>query len=261
MYLRQDAIQKELKYQKACLSKYQSVLNELPPGELQSYGSKGHIYYRVRNGEQRYSISVKDKAKLELFKFKMLLLDMCGILENNILQLESVRSIRTFDPNILMENPGCIYHDLPGKYISETGFVSASEWAEVYVPPREKYKEEHKYPTLSGYKVCSTHEQYIMDFYWRMKIPTRYEPKVVLNSGAELFPDFEPFARKLNRSIYHEHAGKISAGSYQGTYLWKQKEYLFAGLIPDEDYFFTYGRRDKTMDQQQVEGIIRLHLF
>ena len=257
-------IQMELNEEMRDLSRYEEMLAKLPAGKLYEEGRGRRTYYKVyREGTKSY-IRKEDERLVNELKLRAMLEDMCGIIRSNVEWLKLSAGMLSYDPNRLVGAEEKIYHDLPTEYLEMTGFLSERKWAETLVPPREKYEEEHKILTKSGYVVVSSHEEFIANTYTEMGIPFQYEPKLLVTDQfgtvKEAYPDFHVYVRRERRTKYHEHAGKVSDPTYRSSCMWRMTQYVNGGMFLDDDLIFTFGERDGTYDPAKILGKINLHM-
>ena len=72
--------------------------------------------------------------------------------------------------------------------ISDDEYVK--RWLEDFPGEQNTYPEQGKYETDQGEIVRSKSEKILADTFHKLKVPYRYEPKVILDNHKSFYPDF-----------------------------------------------------------------------
>lgn len=131
----------------------------------------------------------------------------------------------------------------------------------------EKWKKnmllsENTYPKLSnimtenGEQVRSKTEKILADKLLKNHIPYVYEPKVVLNDGKYLFPDFAMLNVRLRKTYYHEHFGMMDNPEYSIRTIEKIEEYQRNGYWPGKNMLYTFETKSRMPDMRNLDKMI-----
>ena len=112
----------------------------------------------------------------------------------------------------------------------------------------EQFPKPMIYP-FNGIQYRSAAEQSIATFYTEMGIPFKYEPEVkLIGMKKPQYPDFVLYIPELTTCKFHEHYGLMSLNNYVRDIKLKCGTYTDAGLLLDQDVFFTYNTEDQPLD-------------
>ena len=111
-----------------------------------------------------------------------------------------------------------------------------------------KFPKSDLYP-FNGILYRSAAERDIATFYTEMGIPFKYEPEIqFIGMTKPQYPDFVFYVKELETCKIHEHYGLMSHSSYVRDLKLKCGTYTDAGLLLDQDVFFTYNTEDQPLD-------------
>ena len=124
-----------------------------------------------------------------------------------------------------------------------------------------KYPKPMIYP-FNGIQYRSTFEKEAAMYYTEMDIPFKYEPEMYLfGSKKPQFPDFVLYIPELDTCKIHEHLGLMNYLSYSRELKLKCSTFIDAGLLLDQDVFFTYSDEDNPLDMGSLAAEINTSIF
>lgn len=130
------------------------------------------------------------------------------------------------------------------------------EWANSPYDHNAPYPENLILKTVSGNKVRSKSEMLIDMALYTHKIPFRYECALQLG-GNIIYPDFTIRHPKTGGLYYWEHFGKMDDPDYCYETGYKLRQYITNGIIPTYQLIATYETKDRPLDAQTVEDIVK----
>ena len=142
----------------------------------------------------------------------------------------------------------------------EDYFIPSTEEAERW--GKEKYEKNTLYPeylvhqSSSGNLVRSKSECMIDTMLFINKIPFRYECAIELGE-AKVFPDFTIMHPKTGKIYYWEHFGLMDNPEYAHKAFLKQELYVSYGIVPTHQLIITYETKDRPLDSNEIEKIIK----
>ena len=92
-------------------------------------------------------------------------------------------------------------------------------------------------------------------------IPYRYEPKLELEDGTCMFPDFIVLNVRCRKTVYWEHFGLVSDGDYARKALQKLELYEENGFVVGEDLLFSTESAASPLNVRQLEAKIQKYLL
>ena len=115
-----------------------------------------------------------------------------------------------------------------------------------------KYPKPMLYP-FNGIQYRSEAEREIAIFYTENGIPFKYEPELhIAGMNRPVYPDFVLHIPELETCKFHEHYGMMSFAKYVRDTKIKCSSYVDAGLLLDQDVFFTYNTEDQPLDIRYI---------
>ena len=124
-----------------------------------------------------------------------------------------------------------------------------------------------KYPkpmihSFNGIQYRSTYEKEAAMCYTEMGIPFKYEPELFLFGVKKpQYPDFILYIPELDTCKIHEHLGLMNYSSYARDQKLKCSTYTDAGLLIDQDVFFTYSNEDQPLDMRYLAAKLNTSVF
>ncbi len=110
------------------------------------------------------------------------------------------------------------------------------------------------YP-FNGIQYRSDVERQIAIGYTEMNVPFKYEPELWLEGMRKpIYPDFLLYIPELETCKIHEHYGLMNFAKYVRDAKLKCSTYIDAGLIMDQDVFFTYNTEDQPFDFRYISA-------
>ncbi|MBQ8139540.1 MAG: hypothetical protein IJ195_08820 [Lachnospiraceae bacterium] len=140
-------------------------------------------------------------------------------------------------------------------YPTDTEFIN--DWYKDFVEDDNPYPKETSYRTDRGESVRSKSEKIIADILYKYGIPYVYEPKLRLNNGKNLFPDFALLDLKARKTIYWEHFGLASDGEYASKAMTKLGVYENEGFVVGRDLLFSVESSETPLNIKVIERKVR----
>ena len=153
-----------------------------------------------------------------------------------------------------------IYHQEWGKLIApyfKAPKMESQKWMEEEYDHCPKYEENLIFKGTQGKMLRSKSEVIIDMMLYKYKIPFRYEAKLELNSGIDLYPDFTICHPVTGDIIYWEHFGKMDDVSYRNNACNKIRLYCENDIIPFVNLIATYETKEHPLSIVHVENIIK----
>lgn len=125
----------------------------------------------------------------------------------------------------------------------------------------ESYPKPMLYP-FNGIQYRSAAEKEIAKFYTDMGIPFKYEPEVkLIGMNKPQYPDFVLYIPELDTCKFHEHYGLMNLKNYTRDIKIKCSTYTDAGLLLDQDVYFTYNTEDKPLDVRYIAAKLNAVIY
>jgi len=116
------------------------------------------------------------------------------------------------------------------------------------------YPKPMLYP-FNGIQYRSDVERQIAIGYTEMNVPFKYEPELWLEGMRKpIYPDFLLYIPELETCKIHEHYGLMNFAKYVRDAKLKCSTYIDAGLLMDQDVFFTYNTEDQPFDLRYISA-------
>ena len=132
-----------------------------------------------------------------------------------------------------------------------TGFdVSASDG----------FAADRKYVTDSGCTVRSKSEKIIADLLTAYNIPYIYEPRVVLESGRVIYPDFAVLNVAKRKTYYWEHFGLVGDVEYSVKNFSKICEYEYCGIGLGKGLIVSFESSEYPLSTRRLKDKIEYYL-
>ncbi len=163
------------------------------------------------------------------------------------------------EKDILSSMPAEIRGFIDTDIYSDDSF--ARDWA------AQKYQAakrtaNHIHETLKHDFVRSKSELIIADRLFTNGIPYRYEQKLILGEGMNVYyPDFLILNKRTKQFFYWEHLGSMDDADYCLTNLGKLEDYANNGIIQGKNLIITYECKDRPLTTSMIDLMIREFLL
>ena len=116
------------------------------------------------------------------------------------------------------------------------------------------YAKPMQYP-FNGIQYRSDVERQIAIGYTEMNVMFKYEPELWLAGMKKpIYPDFFLYIPELDTCKIHEHYGLMSYVNYVRDAKLKSSTYIEAGLLLDQDVYFTYNTENLPFDFRYISA-------
>lgn len=105
----------------------------------------------------------------------------------------------------------------------------------------------------------SKSEKIITDYFFRNKIPYKYEKPLMLNGYSIVYPDFTLLSGKTNKEIYWEHQGRMDDPAYANVAINKIKTYEENGIFVGERLILTFETQSSVLNTGEISRIPQRH--
>lgn len=252
------------------LVKYQRVLDKridrYPEGKLHLIHTENRVQYYLRTKSDDKSgkyISKSDDKKLKVYMQKKYDEAAMKILAREINDCKRL--------SMKMSKIGqSSYEELQNIF---AGFPKETrQYIEPVALPDEEYvtlwlSEEYErkailddapmYVTMRGDRVRSKSELNIANTLYKYGIPYKYEYPFIMKNGRRVYPDFIVLNVRKRKEIYWEHRGMMDDRDYSRNAVFKNKEYLKAGLVLGNDLVITEETSMLPLGTDEIESVIR----
>lgn len=145
--------------------------------------------------------------------------------------------------------------------IIEPDELFIQSWKQKHVGHQNDYPAATTFLTEQGEKVRSKSEKILADLFQKYEIPYAYEPQLCLENGKYFYPDFALLNVRTRKTIYWEHFGLITDGTYASKAMQKLHAYEKDGLIIGENLLFSMESEVNPLDVRSVECKIEKNLL
>ena len=114
--------------------------------------------------------------------------------------------------------------------------------------------------TERGERVRSKSEKILADFFYRNRIPYKYECPLYLKNLGIVYPDFTFLSAKTGQEIYWEHDGRMDDPTYAQNAVRKICAYEENGIYPGERLILTFETEKTVLNMQIVERLVHKYL-
>lgn len=115
---------------------------------------------------------------------------------------------------------------------------------------------------FNGILYRSEYEKEAAMYYTENKIPFKYEPELyIFGSKKPQYPDFIFYIPELDTCKIHEHLGLMNYTFYSRDLKLKCNTFIDAGLLIDQDVFFTFSDEDQPLDTRYLAAKINTSIF
>lgn len=262
------------------LKKEQEILKLIQLAE-KNKGEKqdGTVQITTGRGRPQYYHSFKDPEGKKQLKYLSTKKDLdeikalaqysysCEFLKIAQEQLQAVRAaLKNIDEESLANVFGKL-HPARKKLINP--FVMDDDeyikrWESVEIPPSYFDPDLPEYYAERGERVRSKSEKIIADKYYMMGIPYRYEqPLILLDKGkrVKVRPDFTVLNMRTRTQRFHEHLGRMDDPKYINKNIYKLRLYEKNGIYVGDQLILTYESKDRPLDMNHLEMLIRRYIL
>ena len=227
-------------------------LEQLPQITLQKHIVHGNSLGRIKVDNHRYNLNSKiGKQSYDLMLQRNNLENLLQIYEA-IWNYYFRTPVPEFDPPRVIKtiNTGSGLVVMNRKY-----FDGLKNDANTTFPKPTNY-------FFNGTFYRSAAEREIAIFYTEMEIPFKYEPEVMLlGLKKPVYPDFVPYFKEIDTCMFHEHVGMLNSSNYITELKIKSSNYINAGMIPDQDVFFTTNSEESTFDIRYMAAKVNIAVY
>lgn len=142
--------------------------------------------------------------------------------------------------------------------IIESDEVFIKSWYDENQGGQNSYPIEGNIYTSKGEKVRSKSEKILADLFQKYSIPYVYEPRIKLENGQSLCPDFAILNKRTRKTIYWEHLGLIDQDEYAVRTMEKFHEYQKNNLRLGENLLLSMESSKSSLNTKIVEEQIKM---
>ena len=228
-------------------------LRELPKAYVQTHNVRGVLTLKVKSAEHKFNIdSIKGK---ELYNEAVEREDLeCRLKVYEAIWDRYYRMpVPVFDPPRTVRTLRTNYNE---QIVMDKAFFDSLK-----NDANTMYPKPMLYP-FNGIQYRSPAEKEIAIMYTEMGIPFKYEPEVHLAGMKKpQYPDFVPYFPELDTCKFHEHFGLMNYSSYNRDIKLKCSTYTDAGLLIDQDVFFTYNTESQPLDVRYIAAKLNAVIY
>ncbi len=219
-------------------------LRELPKVSMQEHRVRGVIIPKITMDNHKFNLD-SDKGR-ELYS-AMIERDH---LEQQLKIYEAIWNCYYKMPPPEYDPPEIVRKIRTGN--NETTIMDKAFFDNLKNDANKQYPKPMIYP-FNGIQYRSDAEREIAIFYTETGIPFKYEPEMHLYGiNRPVYPDFVLYIPELETCKFHEHYGMMSFAKYIRDAKIKCSSYIDAGLLLDQDVFFTYNTEDQPLDIRYI---------
>ena len=115
--------------------------------------------------------------------------------------------------------------------------------------------------TEQGERVRSKSEKILADYFFRNRIPYKYEKPLELKGYGTVHPDFTFLSKGTKQEIYWEHNGKMDDPEYARNAVRKICAYENNGILQGERLILTFETEKNVLDTRTVEKLADRYLL
>ncbi len=143
------------------------------------------------------------------------------------------------------------------KPYEKTDLAFAEEWMKKPYQRKEfDPMDDSEFYTRKGERVRSKTEIQIADRMLDRTMWYKVEAPVDCGKYGILYPDFTILLPKTRRVVYWEHCGKMDDPKYLNDFFWKMQIYPKSGIIPGDNLYMTFERKDNQISTIILENVI-----
>jgi len=112
-----------------------------------------------------------------------------------------------------------------------------------------------------GERVRSKSEKILADYFYKNKIPYKYEKPLYLMGYGTVYPDFTFFSKRLCKEIYWEHEGMMDEPKYSIPAVKKLNIYQLNGIFPGERLILTFETSQDIVNTKVISNLVEKYLI
>ena len=239
------------------INELERKIDELPDGRLFCVRNGGYYKWYRSDGNKQIYIPKRERTLAEKLAVKKYLSYLVNELKQEKMALEFYfRHHKTElkqSEKMLTDMPE--YQELLSSYFSPLS-EELKKWM------NEPYERNLKYPEqltqkASGNKYVRSKSEVLIDMMLAQNnIPFRYECALQLGETT-IYPDFTIRHPKTGETYYWEHFGMMDSLAYRKNVSLKLQNYISSGIIPTIQLITTYETKEKQLDLDVIEKIIK----
>lgn len=255
------ALDQNRKEYASILAVLEKEIAKAPEGRLRisCEGKKPH-YYHVKDGNNPRGIYLKKERA-----------DFAAALAQKSYDSQIIKLLRQelemldgFDQKRLFEKMDAVYSGMNRERrklvvpirLPDSEFVAAWE-AEEYEKGGFRAEDDTDFYTDRGERVRSKSEILIANCLYKLKVPYRYECKLILSNGKTVWPDFTILNVRERKIYLWEHLGMMDRFDYRERNMRKMNDYVGDGIFPGERLLLTTETDQTPLKTWVIEAMIR----
>lgn len=131
-----------------------------------------------------------------------------------------------------------------------------AEWYEKHQGSANSYPNGYVMYSERGEAVRSKSEKILADLFFRRGIPYVYEPRIILNGGKSVCPDFLLLNMRQRKTCVYEHFGMMDNPEYARNVVEKLSLYSENGYWYGDSLLFSIETSINPLDTRKVEKMI-----
>lgn len=143
--------------------------------------------------------------------------------------------------------------------LSDEEFIS--KWMEQHEGEQNSFPSNVTVKTNRGELVRSKSEKILADLFYKYDIPYQYEPRLAINEGRKIFPDFAVLNVHNRKTYYWEHFGMASDEEYSTKNLAKLMEYEKEGFEEGDNLIVSFETLESPIDISIIKRKIKRYLI
>ena len=255
---------KEVEQLRAKAEKRLKKYHAAPTGSLRVSKSNGVIQYFIRDNDSnetkyRYTKDKSAAKAIAQYDYDTKIYDKLTEQSNWI-----AKFLKHYDIEAVKES----YDGLSEgrRRIVEPVFMPDAAYVEKWInsfdrSASESFKENRVYLTDSGNEVRSKSEKIIDDLLTSYKIPHIYEPRVVLEDGRVIYPDFAALNIAKRKTYYWEHFGLVGDVEYSVKNFAKICEYEYCGMGVDNNLIISFESPEYPLSSRRLREKIEFYFL
>ncbi|MCR5272082.1 MAG: hypothetical protein K6E13_03760 [Lachnospiraceae bacterium] len=239
-----------------------NALDYLPDAHIRMSSSRGYEQYYYVDNKSKTRSYIK-KSEIEKYRGEMQR-DYEKLINKRLkkIQRQLSSTLKNIE-KIKLEEIDEIYEKM--SQVRKDVIVPIRETDELY---KERWKAEHPgkkntFPikgnvyTAKGECVRSKSEKIIADLFDKYGIEYSYEPKLIMEDGHAVYPDFVLLNIRKRKTMYWEHLGMIDDADYAVSNMKKMMDYERSGYKIGEHLIFTMESVTEVLNSKDVEEKIK----
>lgn len=112
-----------------------------------------------------------------------------------------------------------------------------------------------------GERVRSKSEKILSDYFYRKRIPYKYEKPLQLKGYGIVYPDFTFLSKRTGKEIYWEHEGRMDDPGYARTAIKKIQSYEDNGIFVGDRLILTFETETTVLNTKDIERNVKRYLL